>query len=73
MLQYSRGDFMATKAQLDGNRRHQEKLDRVIFYLKKGGRDKIKARAAEIGAPSVNAYIVSLIEADMGKLTEEDE
>lgn len=62
---------MATKAQLEGNKRHQDKLDRVIFYVKKGGRDKLKARAAEVGSASVNAYLTALIEADMGKLTDE--
>lgn len=64
---------MATRAQLEGNKRHQDKLDRIIFYVKKGGRDKLKERAAEVGAASVNAYLIALIEADMGKLTEEGE
>ena len=49
---------MATKAQLEGNKRHQEKLDRMVFYVDKGGKEKIKDRAAETGAGSINAYIV---------------
>ena len=31
---------MATKAQLEGNKRHQEKLDRMVFYVDKGGKEK---------------------------------
>ena len=62
---------MATKAQLEGNKRHQEKLDRMVFYVDKGGKEKIKALVAETGARSINAYLVSLIEADMGKLSDE--
>ena len=62
---------MATKAHLEGNKRYQEKLDRIAFYVDKGGKEKIKARAAETGAGSINAYIVSLIEEDMGKLSDE--
>ena len=62
---------MATKSHLEGNKRYPEKLDRIAFYLDKCGKEKIKARAAETGAGSINAYIVSLIEADMGKLSDE--
>ena len=40
-----------------------------MFYVPKGDLDKIKAHALEKGM-SLNAYIVSLIEADMGKLEE---
>ena len=58
---------MATKAKLEGNKRHQAKLDRGVFYVTKGNLDKIKAHAQEQGM-SLNAYIVSLIEADMGEL-----
>ncbi len=62
---------MATRAQLEGNKRHQQKLDRIVFYVNKGGKEKIKARAIRIGARSINAYIISLIEADMGKIVDE--
>lgn len=58
---------MATKAHLEGNKRYLEKLDRVVFYVEKGEKDKIKAHAQSKGM-SLNAYIVSLIEKDIGKL-----
>ena len=61
---------MATKAQLEGNKRYQEKLDRMVFYVGRGAKAKIKEHAAQRDL-SVNAYIVSLIEADMGKLSNE--
>ena len=60
---------MATKAQLEGNKRYQAKLDRGVFYVPKGDLEKIKARAQQKGM-SLNAYIVYLIEKDMK--TEED-
>ena len=55
---------MATKAQLEGNKRYQAKLDRGVFYVPKGELEKIKARAQQKGM-SLNAYIVGLIEEDM--------
>ena len=58
---------MATKAHLDGNKRYLDKLDRGVFYVPKGMLTDIKAHAAAHGI-SLNAYIVSLIEADMGPL-----
>lgn len=61
---------MATKAHLDGNKRYMAKLDRGVFYVPKGTLDKIKKYAQESGK-SLNAYIIGLIEADMGKLSEE--
>ena len=60
---------MATKAQLEGNKRYQAKLDRGVFYVPKGDLEKIKARAQQKGM-SLNAYIVDLLEKDMK--TEED-
>ena len=57
---------MATKAQLEGNKRYQAKLDRGVFYVPKGDLEKIKARAQQEGM-SLNAYIVGLIEKDMGE------
>lgn len=60
---------MATKAHLDGNKRYMAKLDRGVFYVPKGALDKIKKYAQESGK-SLNAYIIGLIEADMGKLSE---
>lgn len=69
---YSNGEVinMATKAHLEGNKRYMAKLDRGVFYVPKGGLEKIKAHAMESGK-SLNAYIIGLIEADMGKLSEE--
>ena len=57
---------MATKAHLEGNKRYMAKLDRGVFYVPKGGLEKIKAHAMESGK-SLNAYIIALIEADMGQ------
>lgn len=44
--------------------------DRIVVMVGKGQKEKIKKRAAQTGAGSLNAYIVSLIESDMGKLSE---
>ena len=41
--------------------------DKVLLRLAKGDRDKIKAHAQSKGM-SLNAYIVGLIERDMGSL-----
>lgn len=60
---------MATKAQLEGNKRYRAKLDRGVFYVPKGDLERIKAHAQKKGM-SLNAYIVGLIEKDMK--TEED-
>ena len=58
---------MATKAHLEGNKRYLEKLDQCTLRRPGGSKDKIKAHAQSKGL-SLNAYIVSLIEMDMGKL-----
>ena len=47
----------------------KENYDKVLWLLQKGDRDKIEAHAQSKGL-SLNAYIVSLIEMDMGKLDE---
>ena len=60
---------MATKAQLEGNKRYLEKLDHITIRVQGGIKEKIKARAQQKGM-SLNAYIVDLIEKDMK--TEED-
>ena len=39
--------------------------DKVLLRLPKGSREDIKIRAEQVGAKSLNAYIVGLIEADM--------
>lgn len=49
---------------------NKTKFDRFLLTVQKGGREKIKAHAQEKGK-SLNAYIVGLIEADMGKLSED--
>ena len=49
---------------------NRAKFDRFLVTVQKGERDKIKEHAKEAGK-SLNAYIIGLIEADMGKLSEE--
>lgn len=49
------------------NQWQSENQERIIVMVNKGQKEQIKARAKEVGAKSLNAYIVSLIEADMGK------
>ena len=44
----------------------KENYDKVLLRLQKGSRDKIKAHAQQKGM-SLNAYIVGLIEKDMGE------
>ncbi len=55
---------MATKAHLEGNKRHLEKLDRGVFYVPKGELAVIREFAAQKGM-SLNAYINKLIDEDM--------
>ena len=55
---------MASKAQLEANKRHLAKLDQYTLRLPGGMKDKIKAHAQSKGM-SLNAYIVALIERDM--------
>lgn len=50
---------------------NRAKFDRFLLTVPKGSKYRMKTRAAEVGAKSLNAYIVSLIEADMGQLSEE--
>ena len=57
---------MATKAHLEGNKRYLEKLDHITISVQGGTKEKIKARAQQEGM-SLNAYIVGLIEKDMGE------
>lgn len=53
------------------NNWQKENQERIIVMVGKGQKDKIKNRAKKTGARSLNAYIIGLIEADMGKLSEE--
>lgn len=47
------------------NRWQKENQERIIVMVGKGRKDKIKAHAQSKGM-SLNAYIVGLIEGDMG-------
>ena len=69
---YSNGEVinMATKAHLEGNKRYLEKLDHYTIRFPGGAKEKIMQHAKESGK-SLNAYIIGLIEADMGKLSAE--
>lgn len=49
------------------NRWQKENQERLIVMVSKGKKEKIKAHAAEKGM-SLNAYVVSLIDSDMGGL-----
>jgi len=54
------------------NKWQKQNQERIVVMVDKGQKEKIKERAAKSGAGSLNAYIVSLIEADMNcKLREE--
>lgn len=57
---------MATPAQMKANKKHQDKLDRIVFYAQKGQKEEMKARAEGCGM-SLNAYILELIERDAEK------
>ena len=55
---------MATEAQNRANRKYKEKAyDRLELQLKKGMKEEYRAQAAAHGL-SLNAYIISLLEAD---------
>ena len=60
-----RGDAMATKAKLEGNKRYQAKLDRIVFYLPKGGAAELEATAKAKGYKSRNEYLQDLIRKDL--------
>lgn len=56
---------MAVKeSQRRASAKYQEKLDDVKIRVPAGMRDEIKAQAKEKGYPSVNAYVIALIERD---------
>ena len=56
-----------SESQLRANEKHQkEKLDRMVFYVPKGMKDQIKAKANSLGK-SPNKFIYDLIEAAMGE------
>ena len=55
---------MASKAQLEGNKRYLEKLDDIKIRVPKGHRDVYKDFAATQGK-SLNAMVVDLLNAAM--------
>ena len=58
------GDSMATDAQNRANRKYKAKAyDRLELQLKRGMKEEYREQAAAHGM-SLNAYIVSLLEAD---------
>lgn len=57
---------MATPKKLEANKRHLDKMHRFVFYRKLEERDMLERRLREKGFPSMNAYVNSLINQDMG-------
>lgn len=57
---------MATKAQLEGNKRYLAKLDDIRIRVPKGQKAEIKAHAESRGE-SLNGYVVRAIRERMGK------
>lgn len=56
---------MATKAKLEANKRYLEKQDSFLVRLPKGRKDEVVVFAKEVRGKNLNAYVISLIEADM--------
>lgn len=56
---------MISKAREKATKKYLQKLDDVIFRVKKGRKAEIKAHAEALGM-SVNAYMNYLIDKDMG-------
>lgn len=56
---------MVSKAREKATKKYLQKLDDVIFRVKKGRKAEIKAHAESLGM-SLNAYINYLIDKDMG-------
>lgn len=44
----------------------REHYDRILLKIPKGTRESLKAAAKAAGAPSVNAYIASVLEKETG-------
>jgi uncharacterized protein (DUF1778 family) len=51
---------------LESNKKHLNKLDRIVFYVPKGEKDTIKEAAARAGT-TPNQYIVQAIKEKMEK------
>ena len=58
---------MKGKAQMEAVKRYQAKLDRIVFYLPKGGAEELEAAAKARGFKSRNEYLQDLIRKDMQK------
>lgn len=56
---------MISDARARANKKYLEKVDDVIFRVKKGRKAQIKARADSLGV-SLNAYLNTLIDKDLG-------
>ena len=66
----AQGAYILNGERVTKDEYNRAKFDRFLVTVQKGVRDKIKVHAQESGK-SLNAYIIGLIEADMGKLSEE--
>lgn len=56
---------MPTQAHKERNKRHRQTLDQLVCTVPKGARERIKEYAIS-KTGSINSYLVSLIEEDMG-------
>ncbi|MCI1966370.1 MAG: hypothetical protein LKJ17_09630 [Oscillospiraceae bacterium] len=56
---------MVSKAREKATKKYLQKLDAVIFRVKKGRKSEIKAHAESLGM-SLNAYMNYLVDRDMG-------
>lgn len=54
------GDFMATKAKLEGNKKHQDKLDRIIIQPYEDEGKAIRSAAVQAGE-SLQGYVLKAI------------
>lgn len=61
---------MPTPAHRERNKRYKQTRDQIVLVVPQGARDAIKDHAASKGS-SVNSYITSLIEDDIGCSVEE--
>lgn len=57
---------MASEARIRANKKYQEQVEDIIIRVKKGRKDEVRTYAQSLGM-SMNAYINSLIEKDLGQ------
>ncbi|MFI3169678.1 MAG: hypothetical protein R3Y06_07035 [Faecalibacterium sp.] len=55
---------MASKAQLEANKRYFKSIEDIKLRVKKGARARYKT-AAELNGKSLNSYVIDLIESDI--------